>query len=76
MQLDEVTAVIEVKLSFVLSFSVGPSAQLTSDKLKDVLLRHVQSHLDAAGGLQREHIEAHAIIELRDTNIDQALISN
>lgn len=74
--MDEVTAVIEVKLSFVVSVSVGPSNPLTGDKLKDVLLEHVQNHLDAAGGLQREHLDAHSVIELRNTDTDQALIAN
>jgi hypothetical protein len=48
MQLDEITAVIEVDLSFVVSVPVGPGSALTGDKPKDALLAQVQAHLDAA----------------------------
>lgn len=72
--MDEVTAVCEVKLSFVVSVSVGPKNALAGGKLKEALLRQVQEHLDAAGGLQPEHLDSHSIIELRDSCNDLLLL--
>lgn len=72
--MDEVTAVIEVKLSYVVSVSVGPSNPLCGDQLKKVLLEHVQNRIDAAGGLDLHDIDSHQVIELRVTDTDQLLL--
>lgn len=73
--MDEVTAVVEVRMSFSVSVSVGPRSALSGDKFKQVLLEHVKGHIDA-GGLMPEHIDGHTIVELRDTNTDQLLLGN
>ena len=71
--MDEVTAVVEVHMSFVVSVSVGPRSALSGDEFKQVLLEHVKGQIDA-GGLMPEHIDGHTIVELRNTDTDEVLI--
>lgn len=72
--LDGVTAVVEVKLSYIVSVAVDPGQTLVGDDLKRVVLGLTQDRIDAAGGLEIGDVDAVKILEIRDTNDDRLII--
>jgi len=71
--MDEVSAVVEVRMSFFVRVSVGPSNPLSGPEFKEALVEQVKSHIEA-GGLVPDHIDSHTIVELRETETDALLL--
>jgi predicted glycoside hydrolase/deacetylase ChbG (UPF0249 family) len=71
--MDEVNVVVEVRMSFFVTLSVGPSSPLSGDKFKEALIEQVKNHIDA-GGLVPGHIDSHSIVELRNSADDALLL--